>query len=239
MKLTPGELSALQSGGEIADAQEAGRNGMYKMCYHISKRRATHGFSEADIMEGLASGCDATDISYYTFTVLEYVFRYTTKYGAAAVVVLGVIEVLTKAASAGSALFGMIFGSSSTTKQDASKDNKVRQDWFSMGLPAGLLIGALISGLIILLPPALRTLIEQFSSPEAKKTAGLGAGPVNVAGTTGTGTAGSAFSGGAPAPGSLGAAVISTLRQDRTVRDMRVRDQGITAGQLGIAKRRI
>jgi len=253
MKLSSAELSALMSTSGFEDQRDAVRNAQYKISAALTKSRERTGFSDADIMEGLAMGCDKTDVSFYTYTALEYIMRYTSKYGAAVVIIAGIFQVLQTATAVGSKLFSMIFPS----KNDASKamykkDAAAIADWMTSGTSPAELIGSLLSTFELILPPSLRM---------AVKAAGVGASAVkNVTETAGSitpytpssgpitlppgynpglgGIIGGAVAGptGAAA-GSLLEQILKLAQQDAVVRDATVRDSG--ANNLRVARRRI
>lgn len=248
MRYTTAELAALQATTGFDDQRELARNAQYKISAALTRNRERTGFSDADIMEGLAMGCDKTDVSFYTYTALEYIMRYTTKYGAAVVIIAGIFQVLQTASAVGSKLFSMIFPSKKDeTKARYQKDASAVADWMTSGTTPAELISSLLSTFELILPPSLRAAVAltrggatMAARPDpnntitgAPQSGGIIQVPPGV--TPGLGQMiGTAT--GMPGGGLIGQ-IIDLARQDEVVRDATVRDSG--ANNLRVARRRI
>jgi len=234
--LTDSERRAIFATNELVSSRDAARNGNYKMLALIARNREAAGFSEADIFEGLAMGVEsATDAAYWQFKVLEYINRYTTKYGAVIVLVVGVYTVLKKAGEMASSLFSMLFGGSGDTSKDMyHKDKTVRDAWFFSGGNQAQMTSALADGLLAMLPPGMSQVVKSVTGESSSN------GVIGQAVTYGSQLAANVAGGPAGAGVSAAAAILKALGiQDATRRDRTVRDgnpQGARPMRNGIAQ---
>lgn len=195
------------------------------------RSREAYGISTADIFEGLANGVESgVDADYWQFKALEYINRYTTKYGALLVIVVGTYTTLKALSKMASSVFGLVFGGRGDAQKDMYvRDKTVRDAWFLSGLDQATMCNSLADGMLGMFPGSIKTVVDQFFSAATSSGSSIGGAVLKTAAKT-------AVSSVVPG-GSLLTTLLADKRQDRTVRDGYSINRGSLPLRNGVAKR--
>jgi len=147
-------LSAINSSNSVG----GGARAAFNLIGNTIKARKQIGLSEADVFEAMAAGCSKLDVCYYLFSVLEYLCRYTTAYGATVIVVLGLFKVFELMKAGISELWNFVF---SDEAPRAERDRVMRDELKSAGSMVEM-AEALQIGVKGLLPPGMGLLVEKL-----------------------------------------------------------------------------